>query len=498
MESNCLLTFFGFCFELPHFSILSLVLYFGIIMLIAKWTKGKDHSSFFNAGKSSPWFIVAFGMLGTTLSGVTFISVPGWVMESQFSYFQMVIGYVFGYIFIAKVLMPIYYDMNLTSIYEYLSQRFGRYTYLTGSGFFLLSRSIGAAFRLFLIALVFQIFIFDYFGLDFWIAVASALLLIWVYTFQGGIKTIVWTDTLQTFFMMLALIGSIVYLWSFLPQDFEGQKAIFQSTDFTQIFFWDINSPQYFWKQFLSGMFIAIVMTGLDQDMMQKNLTCKNLKDAQKNMYWFTGALVVVKFIFLVLGALLIYYAMAEGHRIPDAADRLYPSYAFNYFPVGVALLFIIGLSAAAYSSADSALTALTTAFCVDFLGFQQKQNVPKVHRYLVHIGFTILIFILILIFNSLDDKSVISQIFTFAGYTYGPLLGLFAFGIFTKWEITKEKWIPLICVSSPILTYLIDQNIHLVWENYKFGFELLLLNGLLCFIGLSILSLINKKAPQL
>lgn len=472
------------------------VFYFTLLFIISQLTsrKSSDDKSFFLANRQSKWYLVAFGMIGTTLSGVTFISVPGWIGSTQFSYFQMVMGYILGYTIIATVLLPLYYKHNLTSIYKYLDFRFGIFAHKTGSFFFLLSRVIGAAFRLYLIAIVFQVFIFDAFGFPFYLSVLITLMLIWVYTFKGGIKTIVWTDSFQTLFLLLALVISVLYIlgqmdWSFA----EASKNIAES-GYSKVFFWNWKSPNYFWKQFFSGAFIAIVMTGLDQDMMQKNLSCRNVKEAKTNMFTFTGILVVVKFIFLILGALLFIYAAKINLDIPEQTDYLFPTIAFGHFPLYASLIFILGLTAAAYSSADSALTALTTAFCIDFLNFDEDQL--KDHgkkRYTIHAAFTLVLFFVILFFHSLNDKSVISNIFTAAGYTYGPLLGLFSFGLFWKRKI-KDQLVPVVCVLAPVLTYFISLNSEKWFWGYKFGFELLILNGIITFFGLWIISL-NKKS---
>lgn len=473
-----------------------IVSYFTLLFFISYFTSrgSNDNQSFFLANRQSPWWLVAFGMIGTTLSGVTFISVPGWVGSSQFSYFQMVLGYIAGYSIIALILLPLYYKLQLTSIYTYLNERFGPRAYKTGSFFFLLSRSVGAAFRLYLIAIVFQVFIFDQFNFPFWLAVLFTLALILIYTFKGGIKTIVWTDALQTLFMLLALVISIVYLTNNIDFGESGSliTAVKQS-DYSQIFFWDWRSENFFGKQFISGAFIAIVMTGLDQDMMQKNLSCRNLKEAQTNMFSFTSVLVIVKFIFLVLGALLFMYAIENGIEIPEKRDYLYPNIAFSHFPLAASLFFILGLTAAAYSSADSALTALTTAFCVDFLGLDKKEaKNSRSIRYRVHIGFTIILFLMILAFHAINDDSVIKNIFKAAGYTYGPILGLFSFGLFMKKFKSKDAAIPVIAVLSPIITYLIATYSPPYLNGYKFGFEVLLINGIITFLGLLIFS---KKA---
>lgn len=476
---------------MPLVTLLTIIViagYFALLFVISRITTRNqvNNQTFFNANRESPWYVVAFGMIGTTFSGVTFISVPGWVGATEFSYFQMVLGYIAGYTVIATVLLPLYYRLNLTSIYSYLGQRFGNYSYKTGSFFFIVSRSIGAAFRLYLVAIVFQVFIFNEFNFPFFLAVLITLALIWIYTHRGGIKTIVWTDTLQTALMIIALVVSIIHLSNVMELDWTGLTQTVANSDYSQVFFFnDFKSEDFFPKQFLSGAFIAIVMTGLDQDMMQKNLSIATLKDAQKNMFTFTGGLVIVKFVFLVLGALLFIYANQNGISIPEKSDYLYPRIAFEHFPLFASLTFILGLTASAYSSADSALTALTTAFCVDFLGFQKSEsNQHKKTRYYVHLAFTLLLFGVILFFHYLNDESVISKIFDAASYTYGPLLGLFSFGLFMN-RYPKDRLIPIICLSSPIVAFLIGYYAPQFLSGYQIGFELLVINGLLTFLGL-------------
>ncbi|MEJ2006266.1 MAG: sodium:solute symporter, partial [Cyclobacteriaceae bacterium] len=387
-------------------------------------------------------------MIGATLSGVTFISVPGWVGTSGFSYLQMVFGYLVGYFVIATVLMPLYYKMNLVSIYGYLEQRFGFWSYKTGAFYFLLSRTIGAAFRLFLVAGVLQLAIFDAWNIPFHITVLVTITLIWLYTFRGGIKTIVWTDTLQTLFMLTAVVLSIYTIGNELDLTTSGMIASVKESTYSKVFFWDWQDSKNFFKQFISGAFIAIVMTGLDQDMMQKNLTCRNLQDAQKNMFWFSGTLVFVKLLFLMLGALLYIYANERGIGIPERTDDLFPMMALDYFPFAAGIAFLLGITAAAYSSADSALTALTTSFCVDFLGFKREDTLElKIKqrriRVLVHIGFSLVLFVMIVIFREFLDGAVIQRVFEAAGYTYGPLLGLYAFGLFTN-KAVRDPLVPL------------------------------------------------------
>ncbi|WP_233898790.1 sodium:solute symporter [Tenacibaculum piscium] len=469
----------------PLHIILLILAYFGVLILISYLTsKSANNNTFFKADNSSPWYLVAFGMIGASLSGVTFISVPGWVEGQQMSYMQMVFGYVVGYAVIGLVLLPLYYRLNLTSIYTYLEDRFGSYSYKTGASFFLLSRTIGAAFRLFLVANVLQLILFDAYGIPFWVTVTITILLIWLYTFKGGIKTIVWTDTLQTLFMLIAVGVCIVMIKDAMEID-SLFTYISESKSAKMFFFDDIKAGNYFWNRFLSGAFIAIVMTGLDQDMMQKNLTCRNLKDAQKNMFWFTIVLVIVNFFFLALGVLLTDYATING--LDAHKDQLFPMIAMSGdLGLATSLFFLLGLIAAAYSSADSALTSLTTSFSIDILEIDKKtdeQEKEKIRKK-IHILFSFILIATILIFKYfIKDASVIAKIFQFAGYTYGPLLGLYAFGLFTKLTI-KDKLVPIICIVSPIFTFLISYFSKTLF-NFDFGFFVLVLNGLLTFFGL-------------
>ncbi len=465
--------------------ILTIVALYFLMLIGISYLTGRqdDNDAFFLGNRQSPWYIVAFGMVGASLSGVTFISVPGWVAESQFSYMQVVLGYVVGYLVIINVLLPLYYKMQLTSIYSYLDERFGRSSYKTGSIFFLISRVIGASFRLYLVAIVLQYAVFTELGVPFWVTVLITIALIWVYTFRSGIKTIIWTDTLQTTFMLTAVIMMVVIIKRQIFPD-TGLIEYVSNSDMSQVFFWeDWKGGKHFWKNFLSGIFITIVMTGLDQDMMQKNLSCRNLRDAQKNMFWLSITLVVVNLVFLSLGVLLYDYAEIQG--ITEVKDKLFSAVAL--FPETgqlVAVLFIVGLIAAAYSSADSALTALTTSFCVDLLDIKKMEaEKGKRVRKLVHVGFSFVLFVVIIIFNYTVDESVIKELFKAAGYTYGPLLGLYAFGLTTKMKV-KDKWVPIVCIVSPILCYILDLNSE-AWFGYKFQFELLLVNGALTFLGL-------------
>jgi Na+/proline symporter len=463
------------------------VLLYGISVVTSR---GAGNSAFFLGERRSPWYIVAFGMIGASLSGVTFISVPGMVGTDQFSYLQMVLGYLPGYAVIAFVLMPLYYRLQLTSIYGYLGERFGRSSYLTGAWFFLLSRSVGSAARLYLVAIVLQYLLFDAWGIPFVVTVVITIALIWLYTHKGGMRTIIWTDTLQTAFMLLAVSLTVVLLGQKLGWGIAETFAQVKASDLSRVFFFDDPKPgTYFWKQFLGGMFIAIAMTGLDQDMMQKNLSCRSIGEAQKNMVSFSLVLVVVNLVFLTLGALLFLYVERFGIALPAKADQLYPMIATGgTLPVIVGLLFILGLIAAAYSSADSALTALTTSVCVDVLEIDKRpeeQRLPLRQR--VHLIMSVVMVLLILLFKLLNDDSVIKTVFKVAGYTYGPLLGLFAFGMLTRLRV-KDRLVPLVAVLSPVFTFVLDRYSTVLFGGYKFGFELLLVNGALTFLGLLLL----------
>lgn len=473
--------------------LLSIVVSYFLLLILVSWitSRDADNASFFIGNRKSPWYIVAFGMIGATLSGVTFISVPGWVGSSQFSYIQMVLGYLVGYFIIANVLMPLYYRLKLTSIYTYLDNRFGKSSYKTGASFFLLSRIIGAAFRLFLVANVLQFTVFQNWGVPFEVTVFVTIVFIWLYTFKGGIKTIVWTDSLQTFSMLLAVIISVILINRQMDLSFSGMVDLIKESEYSRIWIFDEWRNEYhFVKQFLGGMFITIVMTGLDQDMMQKNLSCKNIREAKKNMYWMSISLLPVNFLFLSLGALLFIYAGQMNIPAPEQTDNLFPLIATGgYLPQIVGVFFIIGLVAAAYSSADSALTSLTTSFTIDILEADKKtpEKLGKT-RIRIHILLSFVLMGVILIFKAINNENVISAIFTVAGYTYGPLLGLYAFGLFTGRKV-KDLLVPVVAIISPVLTYII--NIHseaLLW-GYVFGFELLLVNGMLTFTGLLIIS---------
>lgn len=458
-------------------------------------TRKLTPEDYLTGSKQSPWYIVAFGMIGDSLSGVTFISVPGWVGTSQFSYLQMVLGYLVGYYVIANLLLPLYYRLNLVSIYSYFLDRFGHYSQKTGSFFFLISRLIGAAFRLYLTASVIQFFVFDSFGFPFWLSVSIIIALILLYTYKGGIKTLVWTDTFQSSFLILGVVFSVISIAWQMDLSFSDLIAKVNDSPYSKIFFSDWKEKSFFPKQFLSGAFIAIVMTGLDQNMMQKNLSCPNLKDAQKNILWFSVVLVFVNIFFLSLGAMLYIFAEQSGIQLPiDAtgkliSDRLFPELALNHLGTWTSLAFILGLTAATFSSADSVLTTLTTSFSIDFLGHIDVQSKSQAAtRRILHFSFAVLLLITILIFKMVNDDAVINAVFTAAGYTYGPLLGLFGFGLFTKRK-TRDVMVPFICILSPVVCYLINVYSESLFNGYKFGFEMLLINGMLTFGGLFVFS---------
>ncbi len=479
----------------PELVFLIIASYFILLIVISRITgKNANTAGFFTANKQSPWYLVAFGMIGASLSGVTFISVPGWVHDTKFYYFQMVLGYLVGYFVIATVLMPLYYKQNLVTIYTYLHNRFGAKAHKTGSAFFLLSRVIGASFRLFLVAGVLQLGFFNAYHIPFWVTVAVTIALIWLYTFKAGIKTIVWTDTLQTFFMLTALIVTVFIIAGKLNLNIEGVFSYIKHSDYSDIFNWDWKSKSNFFKQFIAGAFIAIVMTGLDQDMMQKNLTCRNIKEAKKNMFWFSLTLIPVNLIFLSLGVLLYAYAEQTGIAIPTHSDDLYPFLALNHLSTFAGIVFLLGITAAAFSSADSAITALTTTFTIDFLNLKIDKNDKSVNRKkrLVHFAFSLLIFSVILIFKLISDKdessNVVSAVFNVAGYTYGPILGLFAFGILSRRQV-NDRAIPFIAVISPLLVFFLNKYSEVLLSGYKFGFELLIVNGALSFLGLFLFS---------
>ncbi|HNX84531.1 MAG: sodium:solute symporter [Bacteroidales bacterium] len=455
-----------------------------------------NHQSFYIGNKASPWYVVAYGMIGASLSGVTFMSVPGWVGETQFSYMMVAFGYFFGYVVIALVLLPLYYRLKLTSIYGYLEQRFGFWSYKTGAGFFILSRVLGASLRMFLVINVLQIFVFDAWNIPFWVNVLIFIALIIIYTLKGGIRTIIWTDTLQTTFMLLAVVLSVFFISRELGEPVQKLMRNLFDSDMSRIVITDWDHPRHFIKQFFSGMFITITMTGLDQEMMQKNLSIRRLKDAQKNMFTFSTINLVVVFMFLVLGAFLVFFARAESINVA-MTDDLFPTIAFRYLSPAAGIVFLIGLISAAFPSADGALTSLTTSFSIDFLGLEKKTEMDNARktriRYTVHFSFALIFFICILAFRQMNDRAIIDKLFTIAGYTYGPLLGLYTFGLFTKRTVT-DRFTPWIAIISPVLCYFLNVFSEELFNGYRFGFEMLLVNGFLTFMGLLIFSKKGSK----
>lgn len=470
--------------------------YFGFLLLIAWYTSRQaTNETYFLGNKASPWYAVAFGMIGDSLSGVTFISVPGAVGLAKFSYLQLVFGYFFGYWVISELLLPLYYRLNLTSIYSYLGSRLGTTAQKTGAFYFILSRTLGAAGRLFLAAGVIQIFVFDNYGVPFGVSVSVIIALMLLYTYKGGIKTLVWTDTFQSTFLLLGVILSIVAISGELNLSFDGMIDTVSQSDLSQVFFWDPIPKSFFLKQFIGGMFIAIVMTGLDQNMMQKNLSCNTLGEAQKNIRWFSLVVVIVNLFFLSLGVLLYQYANNKGLAIPGKTDDLFPTLALQHLGAFAGLVFIVGLTAATFSSADSVLTTLTTSFYIDFMNADNNPNLNeqkrKQLRTRIHIGFAVLLWLVILIFRWMNNAAIIDTILVLAGYTYGPLLGLFAFGLLTNYRVNDKRSI-IPCLLAPIVCYLLN-SIELPY-GYKIGHELLIINGTLTFIGLWLLK--GEKMP--
>lgn len=477
--------------------ILSIIaIYFGILLLIA-WITGRKSTSndaFFLGNRKSPWYIVSIGMIGTSLSGVTFVSVPGMVRSIDMTYMQTVFGFFFGYILIAKVLLPLYYKLKLTSIYSYLGDRIGPRSYKTGASFFLLSKIVGAAARLYLVVLILQHYVFSTWNIPFWVTVIISIFLVWLYTYRSGIKTIIWTDTLQALCLVAMLVVIIWKVKDTMEMDMGGMwQTLTESPHFRIFEFSDWHSTQNFFKQFFSGIFITIVMTGLDQDMMQKNLSCKSLKDAQKNMYTYGFAFTPVNFLFLALGVLLISLAAQKNIELPALNDDILPMFCTSgILGHSILIFFTIGIIAAAFSSADSALTALTTSFCVDILGVEKEEaKKAKRTRLKVHLLISVLFAIIILIFKAVNSRSVIDAIYMIASYTYGPLLGLFIFGLFTKKQ-PRDKYVPYICILSPLICFATD---YLVKQHtgYAFGYEMLMVNGAITFFGLWAASVKHK-----
>jgi Na+/proline symporter len=479
----------------PTQTLLILVGYFALLILISWLTsRNSDSTSFYTGNRQSPWYLVAFGMIGASLSGVTFLSVPGWVANTHFGYMQTVMGYMVGYIIIAQVLLPLYYKLKLTSIYTYLEKRFGFYSYKTGAAYFLLSRIIGASFRLYLVASVLHMAIFEPFGFPYWTTVAITIILIFTYTAKNGIKTVVYTDALQTFFLLAAVVLTIGFIISKFDWSIAETITNLANDGNTQIFHFEGNGNNVFWKQFLGGAFIALAMTGLDQDMMQKNLSISNVKSAQKNIYIQMVLFLVINLVFLSLGALLYQYVDIYQITGIEKTDQLFTTVAMQHASPIVGIFFVIGLVAAAYSSADSALTALTTSFCVDFLGFERNKETNTKTRRWVHIAFALALFCTILLFEQINNDAVIKELFTAAGFTYGPLLGLFAFGILTNNKITDSHVIPITLISIGATAFYY-WGLPEIIEGFKAGFELIIFNGLITFLllyGDSVLT--NKK----
>jgi len=486
------------------FAILTLiVIYFGLLFFISHVMSKNDsgNEAFFKANKNSKWYLVAFGMIGTALSGVTFISVPGEVgnPDLQFKYFQFVLGNAIGFIIIAKVLLPLYYRMNLTSIYGYIEQRLGTTSYKTAATIFLISRTIGSAFRLYLVVIVLQRYVFDYYNIPFTFTVLMSLLLIFAYTYRGGLKTIIITDTLQTFFLVSSVFLTIIFICSSLDLSFVQAFETVKESNYSKIFFFDdYLKGNYFWKQILGGIFVTIAMVGLDQDLMQKNLSCKNIGEAQKNMFTFTGVFVIINIFFLSVGALLYLFAEKNGISVPMVdgvarTDFLFPEIALKSLGLIPAIVFLLGLTAATFATTDSALTALTTSFCVDFLGMDkaENQNNPKTirTRHIVHLSFSFLMFLVIVFFNAVNDASVVKMIFKIASYTYGPLLGLYAFGLFVKSKTVNDKLVPFICLISPAICYVLSTNASNWFGGYTIAEELIIINGFITFLGLFLIS---------
>lgn len=471
--------------------------FFALLLGVSHFTsRNANTETFFTGNRRSPWYLVAFGMIGSTISGVTFISVPGEVGNSAWTYLQFLLGNFLGYWIIALVLIPLYYRLNLVSIYTYLDQRFGLRSYKTGAFFFIISQTIGASFRLYLAAGVLQIAFFDALGIPFALTVFLTLLLIWLYTFRAGIKTVVWTDSLQTLFIIGAVGITIWVISDKLHLSFGEMISTVSDHPYSRIFDWDWQSKTNFFKQFAAGLGIVIVLNGLDQNMMQKNLTCKTRRDAQKNIFWFSFAFIIANIFFLCLGVMLYYFSGQQGIAIPERSDDLFPLLAIQHFGTLAGALFLLGILSAAYSSADSALTALTTSFCIDLLNVKPDSANNKATRLKVHIGFTVLMFLVIVLFRIINNDSVVTAVFRVAGYTYGPLLGLFAFGILMKKQV-KDRFVPFVCLLSPLLSYVISSNSKAWFGGYEFGFELLLLNGLITFTGLLIFTKKSKMPAQ-
>jgi Na+/proline symporter len=482
-----------------HITILiAIVAFFIVLFLISTITsRNTNNSSFYNANRKSPWYIIAIAMIGTSISGVTFISVPGMVIKDGFSYMQMVLGFLLGYVIVATVLLPVFYKMKLTSIYTYLENRFGYASYKTGAIFFLISRTLGSAFRLYIVAIVLQTAVFDHWNVPFWATVVVSILLIFLYTRRGGMKTVIWTDTIQTLMLVGAAVLCVVQVSKAMHLDFSGIVNMVKDSEYSKVWVWDIQQPNNFWKNFFAGVFTVITMTGLDQDQMQKNLSCRNLKDAQKNMFTYGAMFLPINLLFLSLGVLLVNFATQNGIDVNAVGgDKLFPLLATGINPAGgqlylgavTSILFVLGVTSAAYSSADSALTALTTSFTIDIMGIKDDDPKLKWKRGWIHIALSGVLALVIILFKVINNESVINSIYTVAGYTYGPLLGMFAFGFFTKLKV-RNMFVPIVCIIAPIISYLLNTFV------FNFGFAILLVNGALTFLGMMLIANFKTKS---
>ena len=469
-------------------ALIILAAYFGLLVAVSFFTSRKaDGETFFTGNRTSPWYLVAFGMIGASLSGVTFVSIPGEVGNSAWTYLPVVVGNCVGYAVIAMILLPLFYRLKLISIYTWLGERFGESARLTGSFFFIVSQLIGASFRLFLVVGVLQLAVFDAMGIPFAATVLITIGLVWVYTFRGGIKTIVWTDTLQTIFMLASVVLTIILICKALDFNFSAMATAVGKSELSRVWDFDWRSGHNTIKQFIAGIAITVAINGLDQNIMQKNLTCRTLRDCRTNMFSFSGMFLLSNLLFLVLGVLLYTYAETKGITLPEKTDDVFAFLSLNYFGVAAGIIFLLGITAAAYSSVDSSLTALTTSFCIDFLKLDPKSPEQKKRRIGVHLMFSLLMCGVIILFRELNDDSVINTLFTAVGYTYGPILALFVFGLATRRQV-RQRWVPWVCLLSPVLSYIIQSHSEAWFGGYRFGFEILLLNALICFIGLWII----------
>ena len=468
--------------------LIALLIYFTLLLLVSRLTGKGGNDAFFRGERKSPWPLVAFGMIGASISGLTFIGVPGWVMTTNMTYLQMCLGFIVGYIIVAFVLLPLYYKYNLTSIYTYLSHRFGRTSYKTGSSFFIISKLLGAAAKFYVVVQILQTCIADQYGIPYTVTAIITLLFIWIYTKRSGIRTLVWTDALKTVCMIVSIALAIIFIAKALSLDFSGLCKTIKDSEYSKIFFFeDVNDKEYFWKQFLAGIFTVIAMTGLDQDMMQRTLSSKNARDSKQNLITSGLLQVPVIFLFLCLGALMYIFAGANG--ISETGDTLFPAVATGgYLPAIVGVLFVLGLVSCAFSAGGSALTALTTSFTVDILGVEGKsEEKVTATRKKVHLAMAVLMGVVIFIFYILNTQSAIDMVYKLASYTYGPILGLFAFGIFTKWHV-RDRWVPLIAILAPCVCLVLQMNSERWFGGYRFSYEILIINALLTFLGLCLI----------